>query len=285
METNLDDDFINEAMDLLDSAEESIMAICSDQDADEAYKIIFRTFHSLKGAAGMMGFLEVQGHMHLLEDQLDNYQTKPQEIKDVADYFLKGIDVARSLIRGENATFSEQIDKKEPKASNTKAQKPKDSNEKVKIADGPTCIYLTSEKNVNSEKVRSAFAVEHAYVCDSIESAEQYLRQHTSCLVIATKEFKHKILDQKALVGSKVVYTSGFSNENKIIVDDTNEFMNDLVETYTKLTKHTELLDRSITLMMYQFNELLVHFDNNNKNKILSVLKKEIENISKYKIR
>jgi len=102
---SLMDDFMAEASQLLEEAEESLLGIEKNEDIEENFNKVYRAFHSLKGAAGMMGLTDVQSHMHHLEDQFDRLRGKEEEIPSKIDFFLRGIDSGRSIMEGESVEF------------------------------------------------------------------------------------------------------------------------------------------------------------------------------------
>lgn len=64
------EEFSCEARELLDAAENSLLKISEGLPFAEGYEAIFRCFHNLKGAAGMMEMLKLQAHTHELENFL-----------------------------------------------------------------------------------------------------------------------------------------------------------------------------------------------------------------------
>lgn len=100
------EEFKVETEELLDTGEEALIASESGKDFNSQYDSIFRTFHSIKGAAGMIGIDPLQSLMHNLENNLTTCKgvgiTKEQ-----ATYFLNGIDAARKILHGETAEFDE----------------------------------------------------------------------------------------------------------------------------------------------------------------------------------
>ncbi len=99
------DEFIIEANELLDSAEESLLLIEKDEEMENNYNNIYRTFHSLKGAAGMFGLERLQRHMHKLEDQFESFKGKDSFCSNHIEYFLSGIDGAKTILRNEELEF------------------------------------------------------------------------------------------------------------------------------------------------------------------------------------
>ena len=98
-------DFRVEAEELLDSAEQALLELDKGADFKTHYDSIFRAFHSIKGAAGMMEMFDVQAHMHQLENTLTDQKKNPVLAKPYIDLFLRGSDGARSLLNGKVIDF------------------------------------------------------------------------------------------------------------------------------------------------------------------------------------
>lgn len=64
-------DFLEEAFDLLDSLEKSLLVLEKNPADDKAIQSVFRAAHTIKGGAGTVGFPEIQELMHIVEDVLD----------------------------------------------------------------------------------------------------------------------------------------------------------------------------------------------------------------------
>lgn len=69
-------DFLDEAFDLLDSLEKSLLVLEKDSQNDQAINSVFRAAHTIKGGAGTVGYNEIQEFTHLLEDVLDMVRKK-----------------------------------------------------------------------------------------------------------------------------------------------------------------------------------------------------------------
>lgn len=99
------DEFKIEAAEMFENAEVGLLNIDKGHDFNSNFNGIFRSFHSLKGAAGMFGMGELQTHMHKLESLFEAQKKNGSMTKHQVDYFLKGIDAARSLIDGRATNF------------------------------------------------------------------------------------------------------------------------------------------------------------------------------------
>lgn len=135
MEPN--EDFKIEAIELLDAAEESLLELDKSAPFKEHYNEIFRAFHSIKGAAGMFAMESLQKHMHYLENLLSSKQQQSNLSAVTIDYFLAGVDGARSILEGETIDFryfdpdkEERADSPEIKKAQMIREKPREKNEK-----------------------------------------------------------------------------------------------------------------------------------------------------------
>ncbi len=99
-------EFKTEALELLETAEKSLLKLDEGAAFEPEYNAIFRTFHNLKGAAGMMEFVALQSHMHSLENILTKFKETGAIPKEYIDLFLRGIDATRTILDGKEVQFS-----------------------------------------------------------------------------------------------------------------------------------------------------------------------------------
>ena len=93
--------FVQEAEDFLDQAEESVMSIedAPDEDKVQALASAFRALHSLKGNSGFMGFPDVEGLAHRMENALQVMRKDlVQADDDNTAILLKLIDLLRRTV-------------------------------------------------------------------------------------------------------------------------------------------------------------------------------------------
>ena len=98
-------DFMTEAKDMLDEAERHLLGLEGGSDFTASYDAVFRVFHSIKGAAGMLAFTQLESHMHQLENQYQQCQKLDSLPKESITYFLAGVDAARHLMEGQSVQF------------------------------------------------------------------------------------------------------------------------------------------------------------------------------------
>lgn len=102
-------EFKTEALELLETAEKSLLKLDEGAAFEPEYNAIFRTFHNLKGAAGMMEFVALQSHMHSLENILTKFKETGSIPKEHIDLFLRGIDATRTILEGKEVQFSFEV--------------------------------------------------------------------------------------------------------------------------------------------------------------------------------
>src|SRR6476661_1593735 len=107
-------EFRIEAFELLDQAEQSLLALDGGGLLVNQYDAIFRAFHNLKGSAGMLELTALQSHMHELETVFVQHKTDEWLNQELLDYFLKGCDRARALFDDPSAAPNEPAAKPAP---------------------------------------------------------------------------------------------------------------------------------------------------------------------------
>ncbi len=99
------EEFKAEAMELLEVAEKSLLSLDQGAEFRPAYDAVFRGFHNLKGAAGMMELTRLQEHTHELESIFLRFKNESTIPKNYVSLFLRGVDAARALLNGEDVHF------------------------------------------------------------------------------------------------------------------------------------------------------------------------------------
>jgi two-component system chemotaxis sensor kinase CheA len=102
-------EFKAEARELLDVAERSLLSLDKGEEYRASFDTIFRSFHNLKGAAGMMELLSLQSHMHELESILMSFKEASALPIAHVSFFLRGVDSARIVLDGGQIHFDYQV--------------------------------------------------------------------------------------------------------------------------------------------------------------------------------
>jgi chemotaxis protein histidine kinase CheA len=103
-------EFKVEATELLDMAEKSLLALTEQTPFREHYDAVFRAFHSIKGAAGMMDLNDLQAHVHQVESILTDLKEEKCLARKYVYFFLKAIDASRALLEDEKINFQYEIE-------------------------------------------------------------------------------------------------------------------------------------------------------------------------------
>lgn len=107
------EEFKIEILEMLDRAEKALLEfdrIADNQSSQPLYDEVFRAYHNIKGAAGMMEWEELQHHVHQLENVLMQSKDTASIPKRFIGWFLKGNDATRSIMASEPYQFDYNID-------------------------------------------------------------------------------------------------------------------------------------------------------------------------------
>lgn len=104
------EEFKVEALELLEVAEKSLLSLNQGGGFQDAFDATFRSFHNLKGGAGMMDLARLQAHMHELETILMRFKGESQMPEQFVSFFLRGIDASRTIIEGKEISFEYKVE-------------------------------------------------------------------------------------------------------------------------------------------------------------------------------
>lgn len=99
------EEFRIEAMELLDEAESNLLSLEKGGNFRDLYSSVFRVFHSLKGGAGMLQFIDLQNHLHRLESHFQDCENLTELKGPQLNYFLLGVDASKKILNGNKITF------------------------------------------------------------------------------------------------------------------------------------------------------------------------------------
>jgi len=100
--------FLEEVEEHLQNLEEGLVSLERDPQNEELIQALFRSFHTIKGSSGSMGFTRLSGLAHTLENVLDRVRNKELEITpSLVDLLLKGVDMVRAFKEGIAQTSQE----------------------------------------------------------------------------------------------------------------------------------------------------------------------------------
>lgn len=97
--------FIEEATDLINALESSVLSLESNTEDNELINEVFRIMHSLKGGGAMFGFLTISEFTHNLENIYDEIRNNKKSItKELLDITFNSVDHLRNLIKADADT-------------------------------------------------------------------------------------------------------------------------------------------------------------------------------------
>lgn len=107
------EEFKTEILETIDRAEQALLEfdqLPDNQSSHSLYDEVFRAYHNIKGAAGMMEWEELQHHVHQLENVLMQSKQTASIPKHLISWFLKGNDVTRLIMDGKPHQFDYNTD-------------------------------------------------------------------------------------------------------------------------------------------------------------------------------
>ncbi len=107
--------FKAEVDELIENAEESLVNLEKEKENEELINEVFRTFHSIKGSAGLVGFEDLARFSHKVESVLDRVRQGELKItKNLISQILESIDIIKNYIDSYfiNSEFNEEKKKK-----------------------------------------------------------------------------------------------------------------------------------------------------------------------------
>lgn len=295
------EDFLTEAKELLDQAENCLLKIDKEQNLENNYNEVFRAFHSIKGAAGMMGMEPLQGHLHTLETHFQSCKIQKNLSKEQVNFFLNGIDCSRKIIEGENVVFSLTF-------QNAQSLAPIKAEDVVKKEVGtdssqPFFVLIDDEQDILD--IVSDFLTDQNFSVKSFTSpieAIRFIKDNANVDVVMTDMNMPKMNGMSVLKEVSnlerdlpVIFLSGFLTKEMLIEAISFGVFATLEKPYNqsailtvcmnaaKKARLSKLLTRSINFMMYQITDLQDYLEKTNKTEIKKYIEEEMQSILKMR--
>jgi len=274
-------EFKTEAFELLDSGEDHLLILEKGGDFRENYDAIFRVFHSLKGAAGMIGMEELKDHMHKVENTLTSYKEAISIPQAIVTFFLGATDAARTLLNGQGVDFDYSITegrmgdaetdtKTESAAPNESAPESKTKTSNLGLIyivdDEPDLVEYMKEVLENS-----GFEVKGFFAADElIESFRENLPDLVLSDISMPKMNGIEMLRAIRKINADVplVFVSGFLSKDALLEAVENGVFGVIEKpinekqlinycmSATRAHKLSRLIEKSINFIMFQFSDL-----------------------------
>ena len=299
------EEFKIEAAEMFESAEEGFLNIEKGQDFLGNFNLIFRSFHSLKGAAGMFGLSELQNHMHKLESLFEAQKPKNAMGKAQIDYFLSGIDAAKVLLSGGSSLFHHLSEEQLNQFNSSEAAAPvlsvAPTQKKASKAQGPQrgLIYIVDDEGDILEILESYMSELNFEVKTflSAQSALDAIVETPPDIVLS--DIAMPIKDGIALVKEVreinptvtfIMISGNITKERmlELISYDVygfieKPFREDEIKTICErvfsIAQLNTLLTRSLNYILYQFSDLDNYLKQAGKENVRVSLKSELKNL------
>jgi CheY-like chemotaxis protein/HPt (histidine-containing phosphotransfer) domain-containing protein len=184
MAVDFTEDEINEfkfdALEMFDGAERDLLALDRGGDFKVTYDSLFRVFHSLKGAAGMMALVALQEHLHRLESLLVQCKANAGVLLPNINFFLDAVDASRKILNGERVDFSYELPaptSSEPQPSKVTGKPP------VKSA------AAAAAESIAPDTINTQIPHVLAYVVDDEKDIVEYVEEVLSFAKVQVKPF------------------------------------------------------------------------------------------------
>lgn len=293
----LDDDteeFNLECSDLLNQAESDLLSLEKSTTFYKTYSAIFRVFHSLKGGAGMFGMQELNQHMHQLENDFTLCGARKVITSDEVSYFLKGVDAAKKILKGESVSFNfDNFTQKKVEAKIIPVLKSKQDGQVMIIDDEPEILEILVDILSKSNLEIITFT--------SPELAMKDFKKINPDVVLTDMKMPqvtgYDILQfiKKNNPDIPVIYISAHLEKNNLLKSISlglfgaiekpfkeNEVLS-ITLSALKISKMLKLLGRSINLMLYQFADLEDFMKQNGRLHQAKLIKNELETLINYR--
>lgn len=287
MSDSIIDEFIIEAKELIDVSEEAFLSLEGDGNSEEVYKLVFRCFHTLKGSAGMVGMMEMQSHMHLVEDRFQEFAAKHEQIVNHIDFFLSALDVGRQILKGESVSFNYSLTAEEAAAD---ASAGSDDDFDLLRADlfedlkGSVLVVGAGKKT--SAPIIEALECKVSCIANAAGLKELVGTDSTLTLIV-TEKYANEIstILGDAISNYSILVWSENSHEKYTNWTESYgvKLLKDLVRIYSEEKSLKYAYNKAVMLLMYQLSDLEPYLLENKKEHVLKTLKEEISYLMSVK--
>lgn len=138
--------FVNEATELLQELEESLLELENTPDSAELIARVFRAMHTIKGSGAMFGFDNIAALVHSIETAYDMVRSNVICVtKPMLDYSLKACDIIREMLSDPemraDSPVAVEISEFFTRAANIQKQQVQTEKQPYQTADGVLRTY------------------------------------------------------------------------------------------------------------------------------------------------
>jgi CheY-like chemotaxis protein len=311
MDDYMVEEFLIEASEMFELAEVSLLNIDKGEDFDENFNQIFRSFHNLKGAAGMFNLARLQEHMHKVETLFESTREIGSISKKEIDFFLDSIDAARSILNNEDVDFHivSQLTELEALDEVQSNEVYKEKIEKVKevvessIKKKNSPLVFVVDDEIDIVEILQFGLESEGYRVKGYTNGEALLNDLHDEPDLILSDIKMPEIDGLALL-KKVhemtpevpfIFFSGYITK-EVMLDalplgaqgflekpiDLN-YVKSISRMAINRFRAKKLLEKSVDYIMYQFSDLDKYLESTGQENIRRTLKIELENLLEQK--
>lgn len=277
------DEYMLEAGELLDQVENILLHNANSQEHSVIYNMIFRNFHSLKGSAGMMGFDNLQRHMHSLEDHLQRCKNDKLKLERSIDYYLLGVDAARKMLKGEVVQFKYEVDRLTSQQPDP--QTVKKTIKRILYISNKTTFLFKDE--LESFKVDDSIIIKYLKLIDVLDGTfndEDYDILLIDFSINKLKEIlptsKYKI-PTILISKNKITDALGLKLHGIIYEDDSNLQFNIMINSALKAYLFANCYEKAKNIIMFMYCDLEDYLNSTNQLESQNYLNHEIKKFIK----
>ncbi len=158
MNSEMDDivnDFISESTEVLDSLDQKFIELEKNPGDKTLLNDIFRSVHTIKGAAGFLGFQQMVEVTHVTEDVLNKLRKGEMGLDAaIMDAILQSVDLIKVLLHNIKEKNGREEDLKPAIASLTGINGNSSEKEEAKKEEAPQLTVISTEKKEKEEPVK-----------------------------------------------------------------------------------------------------------------------------------
>jgi two-component system chemotaxis sensor kinase CheA len=153
-------EWFEEAYELIDKIEESLLVLESNTSDSEAIDSLFRAAHTLKGGSATVQFLEISHFTHTMEDAMDEIRNGAVKVSSgIVDVLLRALDIIKEMVaaRAQSNVYSENFDEtlNELKkiAEHSVDETPQKKTSTQNIVEKEEVVVEKKEENANCDEI------------------------------------------------------------------------------------------------------------------------------------
>ncbi len=294
-------EFVIEAQELLDTAEKSLLAVDQGESFLTHYDAIFRVYHSVKGAAGMMEMTALQSHMHRLETTFSEKKNDSILSKAYIDLFLKGTDAARDILFGKSVQFEYSVNQEtEAVQPASKTVEKVGSTKKITEKSVFSGKVLVIDDEIDIVDIVMETLIENGFEAKGSTNPTEVVARIAEFMPdVVISDIAMPVMNGLKLLAEikktypdlPVIFLSGHVDKshmmqaieygvfNVIEKPFKSERIVECVDQAVKRHQLVKLLNRTLNLIMYQFSDLSDFLISQGKEDVEKVIKNELKQL------